>query len=136
MGGSARLRVLLDTHVWIWRLLEPARLSSRATALLSDPDTEAYLSPLSVWETLVAARKGRLVLELEPEAWVREALRNSTTVMAPLTHDVVIASEVLPGYRSKDPVDRMLVATALADDLAVVTADSAMRKYAEVETIW
>ena len=67
---------------------------------------------------------------------MREALRKSTTVMAPLTHDVVIASEMLPSFSSKDPVDRMLVATALADDLAVVTADSAMRRYAEVETIW
>jgi len=130
------LRVLLDTHVWIWRLLEPARLSSRAEAVLLDADTEMYLSPLSVWETLVAARKGRLALQQAPEAWVREALGKSTTVMAPLTHDAVIASESLPGYRSKDPIDRMLVATALTDDLALVTSDSAMRRYAEIETIW
>ena len=129
------MRVLLDTHIWVWRLMEPNRLSSAAEAVLSDPGTEAYLSPLSVWETLVAARKGRLILQPDPAAWVREALGYSTVAMVPVTHNVVIASELLAEYPSRDPIDRMLVATALSEGLTMVTADPAMHRYPQIETI-
>lgn len=129
MGGVAGLKILLDTHVWIWRLLEPERLSPRLADLLAEPEHRFYLSPISVWETLVLAREGRLVLEPDPAAWVRTALRKSATTMAPLDHEVAVRSEDLPGLESKDPADRFLVATALVQGLTLATADRAMHEF-------
>ncbi len=129
------MRLLLDTHVWIWRLLEPERLSDHAADVLADPEHEIQLSPVSVWETLVLARKGRLRLEPSPAAWVRSALRVSAPVMAPLTHEIALRSEDLPGYGTDDPADRFLVATALIEGLTLATADRAMLDYQGLETL-
>src|SRR4029077_11907107 len=72
--GSARfMKFLLDTHIWLWSALEPARLSKRVKAALENRDNELWLSPISVWETLVLARKKRVILESTPEEWVRLA---------------------------------------------------------------
>ncbi len=130
------MKILLDTHVWIWRLLEPERLSRRAAKVLTDPSSEIYLSPISVWEALVLARKGRLEFEPNPAAWVRTALHKSATRLAPFDHDVAIRSEELPGFESPDPADRFLVASALVHGLALATADRAMRRWEQVETVW
>ncbi len=130
------MKLLLDTHVWLWRLLEPERLSPKAAGTLAARGHTVYLSPISVWETLVLARRGRLALEPLPAEWIRPALRRSSVVMAPLTHEVAIRSETLDGFRSPDPADRFLVATAIEQSLVLVTADRMMRRYRRVETLW
>jgi PIN domain nuclease of toxin-antitoxin system len=130
------MTLLLDTHVWVWRLLEPERLSARATKALSSPENAARLSPISVWETLVLVRRKRLRLEPNAHQWVRQALKRSPATMAPVTHDVAIRSEALDGFKSRDPADRLLVATAIEHDFVLVTADEAMRRYKSVETLW
>ncbi len=130
------MRLLLDTHVWIWRLVEPERLSPAAAGALAAPGHQLHLSPISVWETLVLARRGRLALEGDPAAWVREALRRSAVAMAALTHEVAIRSEALVGFALSDPADRFLVATAIVESLVLVTADRNLRTYPAVETLW
>lgn len=123
------MRILLDTHIWLWRLLEPERLGRDLAELLAEPGHELYLSPISVWETLVLARKGRLALEPDPAAWVHAALRKSATTMAPFDHEVAMRSEDLAGFGSNDPADRFLVATALIHGLTLATADRAMHEF-------
>ncbi len=130
------MRLLLDTHVWVWRLLEPERLSRRAAAILAEPGHEVHLSSISVWETLVLARRGCLALEPTPAEWVRTALQRSPVIMAPITHQVAIASESLPRLAAPDPADRFLVATAVEQGLVLITADRALRRYRGVETMW
>jgi PIN domain nuclease of toxin-antitoxin system len=129
------MKILLDTHIWIWRLLEPERLSARLANLLADPAHELLLSPISVWEALVLARRGRLELHPDPSAWVRTALRRSATVMAPFDHEVALRSEELLGFGSQDPADRFLVATAMVHGLALATADQAMLEFEPVKTV-
>ena len=130
------MRLLLDTHIWIWRLLEPERLSSRLSKVLSDPDVQMYLSPISVWETLVLARKSRLRLEPDARQWVTQALRSSSLVMIPLTHEIAITSESLTDFGSSDPADRFLAATAVVEELVMATADRRMHDYAKFECAW
>lgn len=130
------MRLLLDTHVWIWRLLDPGRISAAAEQSIADPQSELLLSPISTWETLVLARKGRLDLSPTPIEWVLDALRRSAPTAAPLTHSIALRSESLDGFASEDPADRFLVATALEFDLTLVTADSAMREFEPVATLW
>lgn len=130
------MKILLDTHVWIWRLLEPERLSERAATVLADSSSELYLSPISIWETLILACKGRIELEPSPAAWVSTALYKSTTHLAPFNYDVALRSEDLPGFESRDPADRFLMGSALVHSLVVATADRAMQRWDRVETVW
>lgn len=136
MARSAGLKLLLDTHVWLWRLLEPERLSGDAESAIADRESELHLSPISTWETLVLARKGRIELEPSPREWILDALRRSAPTAVPLSHGIALRSEALDGFASEDPADRFLVATALEHDLILVTADGDMRAFAAVTTLW
>lgn len=119
------MRLLLDTHVWLWSAAAPERLPRRVRSALARAGPDVWLSPLSVFELLVLAEKGRVRLDREPRAWVREALERSGLREAPMTHAVAIRSrELLSSH--PDPVDRILVATALVFELRLVTADAAL----------
>jgi PIN domain nuclease of toxin-antitoxin system len=130
------VRLLLDTHVWLWRLLDPERLSGDAEGAIADRDSQLFLSPISTWETLVLARKGRISLAPSPAEWVLDALRRSAPSAVPLSHGVAMRSEALEGFASEDPADRFLVATALEHGLTMVTADGAMRDFQPLATLW
>lgn len=130
------MKLLLDTHAWLWRLLDPRRLSARAEQTIADPQSELFLSPISTWETLALARKGRIALAPSPREWVLDALRRSAPTAAPLSHGIALRSEALEGFASEDSADRFLVATALELDLTLVTADGAMRAFESLETLW
>lgn len=130
------MRLLLDTHVWLWRLLDPQRISRDAEAAIASRDSELLLSPISTWETLVLARKGRIALAPSPSEWVLDSLRRSAPTAAPVTHSIALRSESLDGFASEDPADRFIVATALELDLTLVTADGAMRAFEPVDTLW
>jgi PIN domain nuclease of toxin-antitoxin system len=128
------MKLLLDTHVWIWSALEPARLSKRVKTALEDRQHELWLSPISVWETLVLARKKRLILESTPEAWVRRALDELPVKEAAMSHEVAIRSEIVR-LGHKDPADRFIVATALVYELTLVTSDKRLVKSRLVPTL-
>ena len=65
------MKLLLDTHILLWGLLEPERLNRQAALELKDSKNEIWLSPISVWEIMILAEKGRIVLEPDPASWVR-----------------------------------------------------------------
>ncbi len=117
------MKLLLDTHIWLWSLLEPERLVPAVRTALAKPSAERWLSPLSVWEALLLIERRRLVVDRPGEAWVREALERAPVTDAPLTPDVVIASRALK-TQHRDPVDRFLAATAQVCELTLVTADA------------
>ena len=116
------MKLLLDTHIWLWSLLEPQRLSRRVAKALTDSRNELWISPISTWEILVLCRKGRLVLNSSPATWILTALKNVPFREATLTHEVTVASEglVLP---RRDPADSFLAASAKVYGLTLVTAD-------------
>lgn len=130
------MKLLLDTHTWLWRLLDPPRLSETAEKAIADRESELFLSPISTWETMVLARKGRLSLRPSPSEWVLDALRRSAPSAVPLSHGIAMRSEALDGFGSEDPADRFLVATALEHELTLVTADSAMHDFPPLTALW
>jgi PIN domain nuclease of toxin-antitoxin system len=130
------MKLLLDTHAWLWRLLDPGRISAEAEAAIADSGSELFLSPISTWEALVLARKGRLSLAPTPGEWVLDALRRSALSAAPLNHGIALRSESLAGFASEDPADRFLVATAVEHGLVLVTADRAMHAFEPLQTLW
>lgn len=116
------MKLLLDTHILLWSLLEPARLAMEVSAQLEDTSNELWLSPVSTWEIMVLAEKRRIVLDDRPEIWVREILNTIPFHEAPLNHEVAIRSRLVH-LPHPDPADRFLVATALVYDLKLITAD-------------
>jgi PIN domain nuclease of toxin-antitoxin system len=130
------VKLLLDTHVWLWRLLDPGRLSDEAERAVADRDSTLYLSSVSTWETLALARKGRLSLKPSPTEWVLDSLRRTAPRTVPLTHGIALRSEALDGFASADPADRFLVASALEHELTLVTADEAMHSFEPLTTLW
>lgn len=130
------MKLLLDTHVWIWRLLAPERVSEGAEQAITESDNELFLSPVSTWETLVLARKGRLTLSPSPAEWVLEGLRRSALRAVPVSHEIALRTDRLEGFGSEDPADRFLVATALEHGLTLITADRAIQAFPPVTTLW
>jgi PIN domain nuclease of toxin-antitoxin system len=113
---------LLDTHIWLWSLLEPARLSNRVATELENPSNELWLSPISTWELLILAEKGRSVLNMAPQDWVHDVFSKIPFKAAPINHQVAIQSRSV-NLPHQDPADRFLLATALVYQLMLVTAD-------------
>lgn len=116
------MKLLLDTHVWLWAHLEPAKLVPRVKATLTSPSSELWLSPISIWETLLLAEKGRIVITGDPAAWVEAAWTRTPM------HEAVLNREVAAKSRSvrvahEDPADRFLAASAEVYDLTLVTSD-------------
>jgi PIN domain nuclease of toxin-antitoxin system len=122
MGSGPQMRLLLDTHIWLWSMAEPSRIIRRVSRELEDPENEIWLSPVSTWELLVLARKRRIELDTEPVTWIRTALAEVSFKEAALTHEVAVQS-VSVDLPHADPADRFIAATALVYDLTLVTGD-------------
>jgi PIN domain nuclease of toxin-antitoxin system len=116
------VKLLLDTHIWIWSVLEPSKLSPRVAKELNDGSNECWLSPISIWELIVLVAKRRIILNLQTEEWIERALRLSRLKDAPLTAEVAIATRQV-GLPHRDPADSFLVATAKKYGLTLVTSD-------------
>jgi PIN domain nuclease of toxin-antitoxin system len=126
------LKLLLDTHIWLWSLREPKRLSRRIEGELRNADNELWISPVSTWEALVLSAKGRLDLHESPAAWMRHATAGFRE--APLTHEIALASQQL-AFTHNDPADRFLAATAKVLGLVLVTADERLLGMGDIGTL-
>ncbi|NEO58718.1 MAG: type II toxin-antitoxin system VapC family toxin [Okeania sp. SIO3B5] len=128
------MKILLDTHVWIWLLLEDTRLSLQLQRAIADPNNELWLSPISVWEALVLAEKGRISVQPDPVTWVNLALQTIKTREAQMNHAIAILSRqvVLP---HKDPADRFIVATAIYYGLTLATVDTDIIDSSALQTL-
>ena len=119
------MKLLLDTHIWLWALLEPERLTPAVRTALESADNELWLSPISVWEIMILAEKGRIVLQPDPASWVRTVLNQLAFHEARINHEIALQSRALK-LRSQDPADRFLAATAMVYQLTLVTADKTL----------
>lgn len=128
------MKLLLDTHVWIWWLTDPDRLSRRAHAALVAPDNQLHLSPASTWEMVVKFAAGRLEMDGSAEELLEEAIIASGVRPLPIEHSHALQVAKLPPHH-RDPFDRMLIAQAQVERLALVSADRALADY-DVEILW
>jgi PIN domain nuclease of toxin-antitoxin system len=116
------VKLLLDTHIWIWSLVDPKQLTTRVERAIRSTKNELWLSPVSVWETLLLIEAKRLRVKGDARAWVERALSEAPLSEAPLTYAIAIESRRI-GLSHPDPADRLLAATASIHDLTLVTAD-------------
>jgi PIN domain nuclease of toxin-antitoxin system len=116
------VKLLLDTHIWLWSLLTPEKLTDEVARALESPENELWISPVTIWELLILVEKGRVTLDREPLQWIEAALEAVPMNEAPLTIDVAIQSRLVD-LPHQDPADRFLAATAKVYGLTFVTAD-------------
>lgn len=127
------MRLLLDTHVWLWLRTEPGRLEEPALKLVEDPGTDLYLSAASAWEIAIKYRLGKLPLPRSPAEYVPERMRTSGTLPLAVEHAHAVHVASLPLHH-RDPFDRLLVAQAQVERMRLVTADPAFEAY-DVEVL-
>ena len=128
------MKLLLDTHIWIWYLLGNERLSQTLRGAIANENNELWLSPISVWETLILAEKGRIVLKPDPPTWILNSLQQLDTKEAPLSNDIALISRQLQ-LEQQYPADRFIAATAIHLQLTLATVDQQLTKVGWLNTL-
>jgi PIN domain nuclease of toxin-antitoxin system len=128
------LRLLLDTHCWIWSVDEPARLNATSRAILLDPETVGFVSAATVWELAIKIRLGKLTLLGGLLDALAESFRRLGFEPLPI-HQVHAALTAELPLHHRDPFDRLLIAQAQAEGLSLVTADPLICRY-DVDVVW
>jgi PIN domain nuclease of toxin-antitoxin system len=122
------MKLLLDTHVFLWYITNDRRLSPDAATAVTEASNEVYLSAVSVWEILVKYQLGRLILPSPVDAYLQRRQEQHGIVSLPLERGAALRLLELPSHH-QDPFDRMLVCQALHHDLTMVTSDEQIARY-------
>ena len=122
------MRILLDTHVFIWWDSEPDLLSQRAREFCEDPNNTLVLSVVSVWEMQIKRQIGKLDLRMPLNELIENQTRQNGVEILPVHLDHVLRLDKLPAIH-KDPFDRLLIAQAKIEDIKILTSDRVFAEY-------
>ena len=128
------MKILVDTACWLWSLTEPERLNKRARDLLSDSRQELFLSAASSWEIAIKAALGKIELPDPPEKYIPARMAAFNIMRLPVEHSHALRVFTLASHH-RDPFDRILIAQAQIEGMAILTADRAFGAY-DVKIIW
>lgn len=129
------MKLLLDTHIWIWSQEAVDRLGVEARKRLSDLRQPSFVSSISSLEIARLIGRGLLSFQQTFPRWRDESLRALDAATLDVTHEIAWEAYNLPGVFHADPADRILVATARLHDLVLVTADDLILKYRQVKSL-
>ncbi len=129
---------LLDTHAWMWWVTGDPRLSKRARTATERAagDADVAISAISIWEVAKKVEKGQLELDRPLNDWLDAALAIEGLQVLEVTRKVLVESCCLPKPFHGDPADQIIVATARTRAATLVTADTRIRGYGHVHTVW
>ena len=122
------MKLLLDTHIFLWWADDPEKLSQAALSALQDEANEIILSVVSVWEMQIKIQLGKLKLSLPLKDLIKNQQETNQLNLLPVELKHVLALDTLP-FHHKDPFDRLLMAQSLEEDLTLVSADSQFTPY-------
>jgi PIN domain nuclease of toxin-antitoxin system len=122
------LRLLVDTHCWLWFLLSPEKLNAASREALSDGEHSIYFSTACAWEIVIKEALGKLELPLPPSKYIPARLSQLGHEQLPILQEHVLELEKLPAHH-RDPFDRILLAQARIEELLLVTADRTFALY-------
>jgi len=122
------MKLLLDTHIFLWYISRDSRLTDSVLAIIRDTDNLVYLSVVSLWETIIKHQPGRLTLPEAPEKFIPEQRERHRISSLDIDEASVSRLATLPPIH-RDPFDRMLVCQALEHGPAIVTVDKTVRNY-------
>ena len=127
------MRLLLDTHILLWALGDPAKLPTKARQRILDPANQVLFSAASIWEIAIKSQIGRANFKVEPEEIARAALDSGFDELVVSAQHAVLTAR-LPAHH-RDPFDRLLVAQAMTEPAHLLTVDSALRPYSELVVV-
>jgi len=122
------VKLLLDTHVLLWSVSDPAQLAPEARAQIQDPANVRMISAASAWEIATKHALGKLPLRESPEAFLRRASADLCAEELPIATRHALLTASLPNHH-RDPFDRLLVAQAMLEGAVLVTADHVLKSY-------
>lgn len=128
------MRVLLDTHAFLWWVSDSQKLSTGAREIIASEHNEPVFSVVSAWEIAIKAGVGKLELPDTPEKFVTEQVSRNVLQILPIYLGHVLSVYSLPDHH-RDPFDRLLVGQAIREDLVILTSDPLLAKY-PVQTVW
>lgn len=128
------MRLLLDAHALIWAVNDPARLGPQARVELSNPANEVVLSAGTIWELAIKSGLGKLTLGQPYRQWMARSISDLGATILPVTVEYVDAQANLPPHH-RDPFDRLLIAQAQVEQIAIVSGDALLDQYG-VPRIW
>ena len=128
------MRVLLDTHVWVWAQEQPERLGPRTKHLLVGGEHENWVCPISALEISRLVALGDIRLSMPLAEWIVQSMAELAAQTASVSHEVAMEAYALPGRFHRDPADRLLVAAARRDGFTLATADDRILAYPHVRT--
>lgn len=130
--------IILDTHVLVWWVADPRRLSAKARKAIETAKKEGSvaISAISVWEVGMLVARNRLQLTMDVRVWIEKIRELPFVRFLPVDTEVALDSVFLPGNLHADPADRIIVATARQLGASLVTSDSKIRRYAHVVSVW
>lgn len=128
------MRVLLDTHVFLWMISAPDKLSTLARRIIEAEDNELYLSVVSGWEITIKTQIKKLILPIESDLYIENQIEENSIVVLPIKLKHALYTGKLPEFH-RDPFDRMIIAQGIVEDLPILTDDSMIKKY-PVEIYW
>lgn len=129
------MKILLDTHCWLWMQVSPDRISAQVQEVLTDPENELFLSAASSWEIAIKWALGKLPLPTPPMEYVPRGLERQGVTGLPVQHRHALHTATLPQHH-RDPFDRLLIAQAQLEQLTLLTADEKLGSYEGVDLLW
>ncbi len=128
------MRLLLDTHAFLWWIADDPRLSPRAAALIADGANQVHVSAASAWEVVVKTALGRVEVPEPVDRFLTAQLEANAFLPLPIHFRHALGLTALPDVH-RDPFDRILAAQAIAEDLTLVSGDKMLRRY-PVQVEW
>jgi len=128
------MRLLLDTHTFLWWVADDPRLSKKACEVIGNGKNQLFLSAASGWEIAIKAKLGRLQMPNDPERFIPEQMALNTIENLPVILSHALHVYTLPDYH-RDPFDRLLISQAQLEGLPILTADPQISQYS-VEVVW
>ena len=128
------MRILVDTHAFLWELLSDHRSSRKAKEILRSSEHELVFSLVSLWEIAVKTKIGKLNAVGSSVAYIRNEMNTYGMELLPIRYEHILQLEALPPYHS-DPFDRLLLAQAIAESLPILSEDAKFPAY-PVKLIW
>lgn len=128
------MRVLLDTHAFLWFVLDDPKLSASARLLIEDPVNDVLVSAASLWEIAIKVRLGKLDLRSSYDDFIKRGIPGNDFVLLPIEPSHTSLLTTLPMHH-KDPFDRLLVAQAGIENLSIISADTVLDAYG-VQRAW
>ncbi len=128
------MKILLDTHAFLWWIADHPKLSPRAREIIGDIGNELFLSAASGWEITIKVQIGRLKLPDEPKHFIPSQMKTNAIQSLPVLMEHALHVSTLPGHH-RDPFDRLLIAQAQLEGLPIISADPQIVRY-QIEVIW